>query len=180
MGFGATEADEPPPLLLPGVVESLWGGQVRSLAEHLGITLDEVRQRIERWFATDPIECTMMSIQPGQMAAVRLATEGVLDGRPVITLEHVNRLTPAAAPDWDYPPEGYPGVHRVVVEGDPRVEVNTHVSHPLLDTTDAACIATAARAVNAIEWVCAAAPGILSIEDIPQTAVMRGLVWRED
>ena len=178
MGFGATADDDPPPLLLPGVVESLWGGQVRSLAAHLGIELDEVRQRVERWFATDPIDCTMMSISPGQMAAVRLATEGVLDGRVVITLEHVNRLTAAAAPDWDYPPDGQPGVHRVVVDGDPRVEVNTHVSHPLFDTTDAACISTAARAINVLDWVCDAPPGILSVEDIPPVVAMRGLMWR--
>lgn len=177
MGFGATADDDPAPMLLPGVIESLWGGQVRSLAEHLGVTLDEVRQRVERWFATDPIDCTMMPIEPGQMAAVRLATEGVVDGRVVITLEHVNRLTAAAAPDWDFPPDGHTGVHRVVIEGEPRIEVNTHVSHPLFDSTDAACISTAARAVNAIDWVCAAPPGLVSVEDIPQAVVMRGLMW---
>ena len=53
-----------------------------------------------------------------------------------------------------YPPEGQTGVHRVVVEGDPRVELNTHVSHPVLDVTDAGCVSTAARVVNAIDWVC--------------------------
>ena len=40
----------------------------------------------------------MMTVEPGQMAAVRFATEGVRDGKPVITLEHVTRLTTAAAP----------------------------------------------------------------------------------
>jgi hypothetical protein len=62
----------------------------------------------------------------------------VLNGEPVITIEHVTRLTSAAGPDWVYPPEGLTGVHKVVVEGDPLVEINTHVSHPLLDSTDAA------------------------------------------
>jgi 2,4-diaminopentanoate dehydrogenase len=179
MGFGTAETDELPPLLLPGVVESLWGGQVRSLADNLGITLDEVRQRTERWFTPEPIDCIMMSVQPGQMAAVRFATEGVLDGRPVITLEHVNRLTAAAAPDWDFPPDGHVGVHRVVVDGEPRVELNTHLSHPVLDPTDAGCISTAARAVNAIDWVCSAPAGLVAVEDVPQSAVMRGLMWTE-
>ena len=71
------------------------------------------------------------------MAAVRFAVEGVRDGVPVITMEHITRLTPASAPDWEYPPDGKTGVHRVVVEGEPRVELNTHVSHPVLDVTEA-------------------------------------------
>lgn len=179
MGFGIAEHEELPPLFLPGVVESMWGGQVRGLADGLDITLDEVRQRTERWFTPERIDCTMMTVEPGQMAAVRFATEGVLDGEPVITLEHVNRLTPIAGPNWDYPPDGHIGVHRVVVEGDPRVELNTHVSHPRLDPTDAGCISTAARVVNAIDWVCDAPEGIISVEEIPQAAIMKGLMWRE-
>ncbi|QZH58426.1 dihydrodipicolinate reductase [Mycolicibacterium farcinogenes] len=179
MGFGIAEDEPLPPLFLPGVVQSMWGGPVRSLAEGLGIELDEVRQRTERWFTPEPIECTMMTVKPGEMAAVRFAAEGMLDGRPVITLEHVNRLTPAAAPDWDFPPDGHVGVHRVVVDGDPRVEINTHVSHPVLDPTDAGCISTAARVVNAIDWVCDAPAGILAVEDIPQAAVFKGLIWEE-
>jgi len=180
MGFGTFEADDPPPLLLPGVVESIWGPQVRGLAANLGVTLDEIRQRTERRFTPAPIECTMMSVQPGQMAAIRFATEGVLDGRTVITLEHVNRLTTAAAPDWDFPPDGQVGVHRVVVDGDPRVELNTHLSHPVLDPTDAGCISTAARVVNAIDWVCNAPAGLIAVEDVPQSALMRGLLWSTD
>lgn len=179
MGFGTSQEDKLPPLFLPGVVESMWGGQVRSLADNLGITLDEVRQRTERWFTPERIDCTMMTVKPGQMAAVRFATEGVRDGEPVITLEHVNRLTSAAAPDWDFPPEGHIGVHRVVVQGDPRVEINTHVSHPVFDPTDAGCISTAARAVNAIDWVCSAPKGLVAVEDIPQSATIRGLMWSE-
>ena len=33
----------------PGVLASLWGGQVRSLADVLDVTLDEVRERHESW-----------------------------------------------------------------------------------------------------------------------------------
>ena len=111
------------------------------------------------------------------MAAARFAVEGVRNGVPVITMEHINRLTQAAAPDWDYPPDNHVGVHRVVVEGDPRVELNTHVSHPVLDPTDAGCISTAARVVNAIDWICRAPKGLIAVEDIPQSAIIRGLMW---
>ncbi len=106
IGFGLTEDQDLPMLYMPGVILSMFGGHVRSLADSLDIKLDEVRQRHERWFTPERIECTMMTVQPGQMAAVRFATEGVLDGKPVITFEHVTRLTTAAAPEWEFPPGG--------------------------------------------------------------------------
>jgi 2,4-diaminopentanoate dehydrogenase len=177
MGFGLTEEDDPPLAFLPGVIMSLWGGQVRSLADNLGIELDEVRERVERWYTPERIECVMMTVEPGGMAAVKFATEGVRDGVGVLTLEHVTRLTAAAAPHWEYPPEGHAGVHRVIVEGEPRVEMNTHLSHPTLDVTDAGCISTAARVVNAIDWVCGAPAGLIRVEDVPYAATMRGLMW---
>jgi hypothetical protein len=177
MGFGRKESDDPPLAFLPGVIMSMWGGQVRALAGNLGIQLDDIRERVERWFTPELIDCVMMPVPPGGMAAVRFATEGVRDGVPVITLEHVTRLTDVAAPDWEYPPEGHTGVHRVIIEGEPRVEMNTHVSHPVLDSTDAGCISTAGRVVNAIDWVCNAQKGLLAIDDIPLTATMRGLMW---
>jgi hypothetical protein len=179
MGFGSTPDDDSPMMFLPGVIVSMWGGQVRSLADHFDIKLDDLRQRVEPWYTPERIDCTMMAVQPGQMAAVRFATEGVRDGEPVITLEHVTRLTAAAAPDWEFPPDGHTGVHRVVVAGEPRVEINTHVSHPLFDSTEAGCISTAGRAVNAIDWVCRAPQGLIGVEDIPLSATMRGLMWND-
>jgi 2,4-diaminopentanoate dehydrogenase len=177
MGFGMAPDDDTPMLFLPGVIVSMWGGAVRSLADQLGIELDEVRQRTESWYTQDRIECKMTTVEPGHMAAVRFAVEGVREEVPVITMEHVTRLTPDAAPDWDFPPDNQTGVHRVVVEGDPRVEINTHVSHPVLDSTDAGCISTAARVVNTIDWVCRAPKGLLAYEEIPQSEVIRGLMW---
>jgi hypothetical protein len=177
MGFGLTREDDPPMVFLPGVVTSMWGGPVRNLADQLGVQLDELRQRTESWYSDHRIECKMTTVEPGQVAAVRFAVEGVRDGEAVITMEHVNRLTTSAAPEWPYPPDNQIGVHRVVVEGDPRVEVNTHVSHPQMDSTDAGCISTVARVVNAIDWICRAPKGLIAVEDIPQAQVIRGLMW---
>lgn len=177
MGFGTTPQDDTPMAFQPGVITSMFGGLVRSLAGHLAVELDEVRQRYEPWYTDQRIECTMMTVEPGQLAAIRFAVEGVRDGVPVITVEHTTRLTPAAAPEWEYPPDGQSGVHKVIVEGEPRIEVSTHLSHPALDVTDAGCLATAARAVNAIDWVCRAPSGLLAIEDVPPTELIRGLMW---
>jgi hypothetical protein len=177
MGFGLKADEEQPIFFLPGVLTTMWGGPVRNLADQLGIELDEVRQRIEPWYSDQRIECKLCTVEPGGMAAVRFAVEGVRNGEPVITMEHITRLTEVAAPDWEFPPAGKPGVHRVVVEGEPRVELNTHVSDPVLDVTEAGCVSTAARVVNVIDWVCAAPKGLIAVEDIPQAEVIRGLIW---
>lgn len=174
-GFGTTP-DHTPIMFAPGVLTSLWGGQVRTLADNLGIELDEVKERHEKWVTPRPITCTMMTVDAGRVAAVRFGVEGVAEGRVVITMEHVNRLTDTAAPDWPYPPEGRPGVHRVVVDGDPGIEINTHVGIGI-DHNQGGVIATAARAVNAISAVCAAPAGILAADDLRPTDHLRGTMW---
>ena len=175
MGFGTTP-DHTPIMFQPGVLKSLWGGQVRSLADGLGVELDDVRERHETWVTPQPIECVMMSVSPGRVAAVRFAVEGVRSGLPVITMEHVNRLTDVAAPHWPYPPDGRPGVHRATIAGDPGVEINAHVGVSGIDHNQGGVIATAARAVNMIEPVCTAPSGLLAAQDLP-AAHIRGVMW---
>ncbi len=174
-GFGTTP-DNVPMLFLPGVLSSIWGGPLRLLADELGVELEGMREHYETWTAVDPIDCTMMRVEPGQVAAVRFAVEGVVAGRPVIVMEHVNRLTEAAARHWPMPPEGRPGVHRVVVEGSPGVEINTHLGRSGVDHNEAGVIATAARAVNAVGAVCQARPGLLSALDLPPS-LAQGVMW---
>ncbi|KUH67606.1 dihydrodipicolinate reductase [Mycolicibacterium novocastrense] len=177
MGFGTTADDELAMAFQPGVITTMFGGLVRNIAHHLGVELDDVTQRFEPWYADRRIECKMMTVEPGGLAGVRFAAEGIRGGAPLITVEHTTRLTPAAAPDWEYPPEGHSGVHKVIVEGEPRIEVNTLLSHPVLDVTEAGCVSTAARVVNVIDWVCRAPQGIIAVEDIPPAEMVRGLVW---
>ena len=175
-GFG-TEPEHQPILFMPGVLESMWGIQVRSLAADLGVELDEVRERHEKWTTPKPISCTMMDVEVGKVAAVRFGVEGIRSGEVVITMEHVNRLTEVAAPHWAVPPDGRPGVHRVVVEGDPGVEINTHVGLGGTDHNQGGVIATAARPINAIEAVCRAPAGILAAHDFRPLDHVRGVMW---
>jgi hypothetical protein len=166
-GFGFAPEDDPPMLFLPGVLTSIWGGPVKLVAESLGIELDEIRESHDTWLATEAIDCTMMHVDPGDVAAVRFGVEGIKDGRSVIAMEHVNRLTAAAAPDWPYPPEGRLGVHRVVITGSPGVEINAHVGLDGVDHNEGGVIATAARVVNAVPEVVNARPGLLALRDLP-------------
>lgn len=177
MGFGSKPGDDPAMAFLPGVITTMFGGLVRNIAAHLCVDLDEVTERFEPWYTDQRIECKMMTVEPGGLAGVRFAAEGHRAGSPVITVEHTTRLTPAAAPEWEYPPEGHSGVHKVIIEGEPRVEVDTLLSHPVLDVTEAGCVSTAARVVNVIDWVCRAPAGLISMEEIPPAEMVRGLMW---
>lgn len=175
-GFGA-RPDHTPILFSPGVLTSMWGAQVRSLAADLGIELDEIQERHENWVTPNPIDCTMMRVEPGHVGAVKFGVDGLRDGRAVITMEHVNRLTEAAAPDWPFPPDGHPGVHRVVVDGSPGIEINTHLGISGIDHNQGGVIATAARAVNVIEAVCGAPSGLLAVRDLRSADHVRGVMW---
>ena len=168
----------------PNVIRALRdptrGGLVAATVEiartsRVGVELDEVRERHETWVTPEPIDCAMMRVEPGRVAAVRFAVEGIRAGTPVIVMEHVNRLTQAAAPHWPYPPEGRGGVHRVVVTGRPGVELNAHVGSGDIDQNEGGVIATAAKVVNAIAAVCAAPPGMPSLRDLP-IAQVHGLM----
>jgi len=175
-GFG-TDPDHQPILFTPGVLASMWGIQVRSLAADIGVELDEVRERHEKWVTPEPISCTMMNVDVGKVAAVRFGVEGIRDGRVAITMEHVNRLTDVAAPHWPYPPDGRPGAHRVVVEGEPGIEINTHVGGSGTDHNIGGVIATAARPINVIEAVCRAPAGILAAHDLRPLDHTHGVMW---
>jgi hypothetical protein len=170
-GFGAAPDDEPPMLFLPGVLASIWGGPVQLLADELGVDLESVRESHDTWLATEHIDSVMMQVPPGHVGAVRFAVEGIVNGRPTITMEHINRLGMDAAPDWPQPPDGKPGVHRVTITGSPGIEVNVHVGLGDIDHNIAGVIATAAKVVNAIPAVCAAEPGLVSLRDLPVAQV---------
>ena len=175
-GFG-TDPEHEPILFAPGVLASMWGTQVRSLAHDLGVTLDEVRERHEKWVTPTPISTTMMDVAPGRVAAVRFGVEGLRDGEVIITMEHINRLTAADAPEWAYPPDGRPGVHRVTVDGDPGIRIDTHVGGSGVDHNIGGVVATAARAVNAIDAVCRAPAGILAAHDLRPRDHLPGTMW---
>ena len=53
-------------------------------------------------------------------------------------------------------------MHRVVVRGNPGVEINTHLGLDGVDHNQGGVISTAARAVNAIHDVCST-PGLMAV-----------------
>jgi 4-hydroxy-tetrahydrodipicolinate reductase len=172
MGFGKP-LDHVPILLLPGTLSFAWGGTVHLLAEGLGVELDEVREVHERRPAERPIRIGEHVVEPGTMAALRFEVQGVVAGTPRIVVEHVTRLDDELAPEW---PQGK-GSYRVQITGFPSMRCEFEFEDEHGDHAVGGVVLTATRIVNAIPAVCAAAPGLLSVLDLP-LITGRGLMAR--
>ena len=111
--------DYEPPMVAPGVPTMVWGGQVRMIARALGVELDEVRETLERRPLEEDVTTALGLFEAGTQGALRFEVQGIVDGEPVIVVEHVTRIAPGVAPDWPVPPDGGDGAHKVVIEGRP-------------------------------------------------------------
>ncbi len=165
MGFGKP-LDEIPMLLQPGVLSLAWGSVVRQLAAGLGVELDEVNETYVREPAPEDFDIASGHIAKGTAAALRFEVRGMIDGKAAVVLEHVTRLRNDLCPDWPQPAqEG--GSYRIEITGEPSYAVDLCLSSRNGDHNHAGLVATAARVVNAIPAVVAAAPGIRTTLDLP-------------
>jgi len=148
----------------PGVQSSAWAPSIRMVADHLGVRLDGLRETYAKRVTQRRLEVAAGVIEPGTVAAVRFETIGVVDGRDAIVIEHVNRLAPDVAPDW--PTAARDGTYRIAFEGEPAMQCELVLGGPR-DFAEQGMVATAMRVVNAIPFVCAAAPGLVAAADLP-------------
>lgn len=155
------------PMLWPDMPTMIWGGQIRLIARGLGVELDAIRETMERRaLDTDVRTATMGDFAAGTQGAVRFEVQGIVDGEPRIVVEHVTRVHPSCAPDWPQPPDGV-GAHRVIVEGDPRIEVTVEASDPAGNRAAGGNATAVGRLVNAIGWLTGAEPGVYDALDVP-------------
>ncbi|MBY0286027.1 MAG: dihydrodipicolinate reductase [Mycobacteriaceae bacterium] len=174
MGFGRPLEYEPW-IAMPGAIEGEWQGQIRMVADALGVEVQEMRSTFDRAVTERPLEVAMGTVEAGTCGALRMQAIGVVDGREAIVIEHVTRLAPDVAPHWPTLPNalGY----RVVITGTPDIDCAFDVT--LRDRKKAgietmtsgagAMVATAMRVVNAVPYVVDAPPGLVSSVDLPLT-----------
>lgn len=159
--------DYEPPMVMATVPTMVWGGQIRLIARALGVELDEVRETVLRRPLEETVENVMGTFEAGTQGGLRFEVQGIVGGEPRIVLEHVTRIHPDVAPDWPVPPDGGAGAHKVIIEGDPRIELNLEATTEG-DNRAAGGNATAAgRLVNAIPWLLDAGPGVYDALDVP-------------
>jgi len=167
-GFGKPES-EVPIMSMPGILAGGWGGMIRMLASALNVEIEALHEVYEREYADADFECEMMKVAKGTCSAVRFEVQGIVNGKPLIVLEHVNRLGENQAPQWPKAPDGRKGVHRCIVTGNPGVQLECFVTGHDGDHNTGGVQATALRVINAIPAICAHAPGLISTLDLPYT-----------
>ena len=165
MGFGNQIGDFPM-LFQPGVLSIAWGTAIRALAAGLGVEVDEIKDAVEQEPAPEDLEVAVGTIKKGTVAGVRFQIEGLVNGEPVIVVEHVTRLRGDLRPDWAQPAQDG-GSYRIEIVGEPSYVVDVCPTSRNGDHNYAAILAAAGRIVNAIPDVVAAAPGIRTTLDMP-------------
>src|SRR3954469_21138246 len=174
MGFGRP-LDYQPWIGFPGAIAGEWQGQIRMVADALGVEVQEVRETFDRAATDQRLQVAMGTVEAGTCGALRMQAIGVVDGREAIVIEHVTRLAHDVAPDW---PTGIGDLsYRVVITGQPDIDCSLAVT--LRDPERAgiagmtsgagAMVATAMRVVNAVPYVVAAPAGLVSSVDLPLT-----------
>jgi 2,4-diaminopentanoate dehydrogenase len=166
--------DQTPLMVLPTVPTMIWGGQLRMLARALDVELDEITEHVERRALDADVTNAMGLFEKGTQGGLRFEVRGWSGGEVVLVVEHVTRIDPSVAPDWPAPASGAKGAHRVVLEGRPRLEVTVEATdEPERDPSGQGNSAAggnataAARLVNAVPWLRAAAPGVYDALDVP-------------
>ena len=173
-GFGKP-MDQPGFLWAPGILSMAWGSVVRQIAAGLGIVLDEpLTEDVDRRPAEVDTPSVSGDVAAGTMGAVRFQLIGKVDGVPRVVLDHITRTAPDQVPEWPTPLQG-DGCYRVVVTGEPfmQLDFTHHGEHG--DHNVSGMIVTAQRIVNAAPAVVAAPGGLVTALDLP-LVTGRGLV----
>ncbi len=174
LGF-ARPLDFQPFVSLPGAIAGEWQGQIRLIADALGVDIQEVRETFDRRTTNRTFDVAFGTVEAGTCGAVRMQAIGVVDGRESIVIEHVTRLAHDVAPEW---PTGIGDLsYRVVIAGEPDIDCTMAVTLgdprragvPGMKSGAGAMVATAMRVVNAVPYVVDAPPGLLSSLDLPVT-----------
>jgi 2,4-diaminopentanoate dehydrogenase len=177
-GFGRP-IDDPE---LPGMAArgtAVFGEAVALVADALGVELDEIVCEAEYAQTTEDVVMDSWTIPAGCVAGVAASWQGRIGGRSVVELNVRWRKGQTLDPDWTIQ-EG----HVIEIDGRPTVRVRLeYLPPPDFEATTFAdfmvlgMIMTAMPAINAIPYVVAAPPGIVTYTDLP-LPLPKGLVQR--
>ncbi len=161
MGFSKPDASQSI-LLAPGSTTLAWGPVLELVAAAIGLQLDEIVERHEVITADEDFAIASGPIPAGTISGMRFEIIGLVDGEERVVVEHVTRLRDEDAPEWPQG-EGY----RILIEGEPKFQVELKLSSDHGDHNHAGCLATAMHVLNAIPTVVAASPGVKTMLDLP-------------
>lgn len=168
MGFGKPPAEFDERRL--SVVRGSFGPSLHALADALSIRLDAVEATGEVATAPRPVRIAAGTLPAGTVAAQRITVAGIQDGRPVLRFRATWYCATDLDRSWNLRSTGW----HLSVDGDAPLEVDIRFPVPLDRIAAVSPSYTANRAVNAVLFVCQAAPGIHSTAGLPQITAALG------
>jgi 4-hydroxy-tetrahydrodipicolinate reductase len=137
-----------------------------AVADAAGMAVDTWNVRGEVATAVRDTELAAGPLAAGTVAAQRTTVVGESGANVVVRFSANWYCTPDVDPAWDLRETGW----RVQVHGDAPLDVQITFPVPLDVLGEYTPSYTANPAVNAVPYVCDAAPGILAVEDLPLIA----------
>lgn len=144
--------------------EHSFGPSLAMVADALSMPLDGFEAYGELAVAPRTIGILAGTIEAGTVAAQRTSVVGMHHGRPLLQFRATWYCTPDLEPAWSVQPNGW----HVSVEGDTPLELDIVQPVPVEELSGVTPGYTAHRAVNAVRYVCEAAPGIRTSVELPQ------------
>jgi len=167
-GFGRA-IDDPE---LPGMAArgtAVFGEAVAMVADAIGVELDDIVCEAEYAQTTEDVVMDSWTIPAGHVAGVAASWQGRIAGRTVVELNVRWKKGQTLDPAWTID-EG----HVITIDGLPTVRVKLdYLPPPDFEATTFAdfmvlgMVMTALPAINAIPYVVAAPPGIVTYTDLP-------------
>lgn len=157
MGFGKTESEFSAHIgRYSHWLTGLFRENIQMIADGLGVALDEIAVTTEQAYAETDLAPAAGAVPAGSVAGQHWEWAGMRGGKKIIVHETVWRVHASVAPDWPT------GSNTVLIEGQPRLRLDIDPRW-----IDDGLLATGMHAVNAIPYVCEAAPGIKTLLDLP-------------
>lgn len=134
------------------------------LADALGIPIEHFELTGEIALTRQPTKLHKTTIAAGTIGGQRTVITGLRDGKPLLRFRSNWFVTTDLEPHWDLRPDGW----RVLMEGDTPFDISIGFPIPPEERQFVLPGLTAHRPVNAIPYICAARPGVVTTADLPQ------------
>ncbi|HEX4376790.1 MAG TPA: hypothetical protein VHZ99_06540 [Steroidobacteraceae bacterium] len=136
---------------------------LRATAQALGLTVDDVRVSREFARARKKVPLSMGTVEAGTVGAIRMQVEALRRGKAVLRRRTIWYVTRDIDADWDLRESGF----RYQVVGDVPLDVLVKFDVPHDQFPIVGGRVTANPVINAIPYVCEAAPGIRHTAELP-------------
>ena len=147
-----------------------FGPSLGALADAISLPLDGVESTGEVATARRTVEIAAGTIEAGTVAAQRMIVSGLRNGEPLLQFRANWYCSTDLEPAWDLRETGW----HLLLRGDVPLELDIRFPVPSEEWGATSPGVTAHRPVNAIPYVCAAAPGIRTTAELPQIVPVLG------